>query len=928
MAAFKLFPLLPTVTAAFAMLGGTVPLAAQERTPGAVLVREGSVEGITAYRIPSNGLQVLFYPDATKPQTLVNVTYLVGSREEGTGETGMAHLLEHMMVKGTIEHLDISKELETRGAQYNASTSFDRTNYFELFAAADSTLDWALEMEADRMVHSRIAKSDLDKEMTVVRNEFESGENNPTLVTVKRVLGSAYLFHPYGRLPIGDRSDIENVPIEKLQAFYHKYYQPDNAVLMIAGKFDTTKALAMVGRYFGSIPRAARTLEPVYTVEPTQDGERDVWVRRTGAEQDIVAFYHAPAGSNADDAAIDVLEHVLTDAPSGRLYKALVDTKKAAAVNDLPLELHDPGGIMLIASLKKEDTLSVARTAMLDALHAITTNEPPTAAEVDRAKTAIASQYALSLSNTAQIGLALSDWMGVGDWRLFFVHRDEVKKVTPADVQRVAAAYLKTSNLTLGFFVPTDAPDRAEIPSAPDISKLVAGYRGEAVAELGEAFDPSPANIAAHTTHFTTKAGLKTALLPKKTRNASVNAVITLRFGNEQTLQNWGDPLSAAAGMLMRGTTMHTRQQLTDSLNTLKSHMTTSGNGPNVTVNIQTTRDHLAAVLSLADEVLRHPAFDSVEFGQYITAQLAAIEAQSKEPTGLALIALQNKLMRYPKSDPRYVGTVDEALAMLKSLTAPKIREAYERFFGAGAGEVAVVGDFDPAEVRTQLDTMFTGWKSALPYTPMVTRFFAVDSSREFINTPDKANAMFVAGATFPISDHDPDYEAVQLANYMLGGGMLTSRLTQRIRVKDGLSYATQSLFSADSRVQAGQFFALAIHAPQNRDKVVADFYDVIDSTRARGFTTDELEKAKTGLLQINQLTRSQDAALAQMWVTDLLLGRTFQFQADQDAQIQAATLDQVNAAFRKYVDPSKMAVIWAGDEAKAKAALPIKPAP
>jgi zinc protease len=460
--------------AVLAGLASADSLVAQQGSPQGDLVRETSVEGITAYRIPSNGLRVLLYPDATKPQTLVNVTYLVGSREEGPGETGMAHLLEHMMVKGTTEHPDISKELETRGAQYNASTSFDRTNYFELFAASDSTLAWALAMEADRMVHSRIAKVDLDKEMTVVRNEFESGENNPTLVTLKRVLGSAYLFHPYGRLPIGDRSDIENVPIEKLQAFYHAYYQPDNAVLMIAGQFDTTKVLALVRRYFAAIPRAARVLEPVYTVEPTQDGERDVWVRRAGAEQDIVAFYHAPAGSHADDAAIDVLEHVLTDAPSGRLYKALVDTKKAASVGDLPLHLHDPGGIVLLATLKKEDTLSSARTAMLDALHAVASTEPPTATEVDRAKAAIATQYALSLSNTAQIGLALSDWMGVGDWRLFFLHRDAVKKVTPADVQRVAAAYLKPSNVTLGFFVPTDTPDRAEIPTAPDISAVVA----------------------------------------------------------------------------------------------------------------------------------------------------------------------------------------------------------------------------------------------------------------------------------------------------------------------------------------------------------------------------------------------------------------------------------------------------------------------
>jgi zinc protease len=440
------------------------------------------------------------------------------------------------------------------------------------------------------------------------------------------------------------------------------------------------------------------------------------------------------------------------------------------------------------------------------------------------------------------------------------------------------------------------------------------------VAEAGEAFDPAPANIDARTTHFTTNAGLKVALLSKKTRNAAVNAVITLRWGNEQSLQNWGDPLSAAAGMLTRGSTLHTRQQITDSLNALKSRMNTSGNGPNVTVTIQTTHDNLAAVLSLTDELLRHPAFDSTEFAQWQSAQVAALEAQSKEPTGLGILALQSKLTRYPKSDPRYVGTFDEGIASLKALTPAKVREAYDKFFGAGAGEVAVVGDFDSTAVRAQLDTMFAGWKTKSPYTPMVSKLFPLDSSRQVINTPDKANAMFLAGATFPLSDHDPDYAAMQLANYMMGGANMTSRLTARIRVKDGLSYATQSVFSADSRQQAGWWLALAIHAPQNRDKVIADFYAVLDSTRADGFTADELASAKTGLLQLNQLNRSQDGALVQMWVNDQLLGRTFKFQADQDAAIQAATLEQVNAAFRKFVNPSNVAIVWAGDEAKADA--------
>ncbi|HUX32871.1 MAG TPA: pitrilysin family protein, partial [Gemmatimonadaceae bacterium] len=416
------------------------------------------------------------------------------------------------------------------------------------------------------------------------------------------------------------------------------------------------------------------------------------------------------------------------------------------------------------------------------------------------------------------------------------------------------------------------------------------------------------------------------ALLPKKSRGASVNAMITLRFGNAQTLEGRGDALQAAAALLTRGTTRYTRQQLTDTLNALKSRMTTSGSGPFVTVSIQSTREHLAAVLALADEVLRHPAFDSTEFSAYVDQQLSQLEAQSKDPNTLAILGIQNTLAAYPAGDPRHVGTIDEEVAAVKALSVAKVRQAYHDFFGAGAGEIAVVGDFDTTAVRAQLDTMFAGWKSPAPYTPLVSRFFPLEASRQKINTPDKANAMFAAGATFPMTDHDADYAAMQLANYMLGGTALTSRLTQRIRVKDGLSYATQSVFAADSRVPTAMFIAVAIHAPQNGDKVADDFFDVIDSTRAHGFTADELAKAKTGLLQMNRLIRSQDGALAGQFVNNMLLGRTMQFQADEDQHIEDATLDQVNAAFRKYVDPSRIVVVWAGDEAKANAPAPIKP--
>jgi zinc protease len=290
-----------------------------------------SVEGINEY-VLDNGLKVLLFQDNSSQTVTVNITYKVGSRHEGYGEKGMAHLLEHLVFKGTPNHPDIPKELTSHGARPNGTTWYDRTNYFETFNATDDNLDWALDLEADRMVNSYIAKKDLDSEFSVVRNEFESGENSPTRVLMEKVISSAFLWHNYGQSTIGNKSDIERVPIDNLKAFYKKYYRPDNAVLMITGKFENDKTLALIEKKFGSIENPTIPLIDVPTVEPAQDGEKRVELSRVGDLQLVSALFHTPAGSHIDYAPLALIENVLTDQPSGRLYKALVEGKQASSI--------------------------------------------------------------------------------------------------------------------------------------------------------------------------------------------------------------------------------------------------------------------------------------------------------------------------------------------------------------------------------------------------------------------------------------------------------------------------------------------------------------------------------------------------------------------------------------------------------------------
>ncbi len=877
--------------------------------------RVTSVEGITEYRLP-NGLRVLLFPDPTKQTITVNMTYLVGSRHENYGETGMAHLLEHLVFKGTPKHQNIPQELTEHGARPNGSTSFDRTNYFETFQSTEENLRWALDLESDRMVNSFIAKKDLDSEFSVVRNEYESGENDPFDALLKRVMEASFAWHNYGKDTIGERSDIENVNIERLQAFYKRYYQPDNAVLTIAGKFDEPKTLDLVKQYFGSVPKPARELSKLYTSEPTQDGEHTVTVRRVGDIQSMALAYHIPAGAHPDFVAIQALGLVLADTPSGRLHKALVETKKATSIGAFNYQTYDPGAALIYAQVPKDASLEAARDAILQTIDDLAKN-PPTAEEFERARQKLLKGIELSLNSSDRIGLTLSEYIAQGDWRLYFLRRDRLKKLTPEDLKRVATAYLKPSNRTLGLFIPTPTPDRAEIPPRPDVAAMLKDYKGEAAVVAGEAFDPSPANIDARTTR-STAAGLKLALLPKKTRGGKVTALLILRFANEKDLMNRGDAGSLAVGLLMRGTSKHTRQQIQDEIDKLKAQANVFGSATQAGVLIETTRENLPAVIKLVAEILREPSFPANEFDQFKQSRITSLESQRSEPVAIAFNAFSRHLSPYPKGHVNYVKTVDESIADLKAVTLDDVKKFHSDFYGADNGQLAVVGDFDDKEIAKLAGELFSGWKSPRPFARIPQVYQNVEPINKAFEAPDKANAFFLAGMSMNLRDDDPDYPALVLGNYMLGGGFLNSRLATRIRQKDGLSYGVSSSFSASAQDKRGSFMTNAIYAPQNAAKLEAAFKEELERAIKDGFTADEVKAAKSGWLKSRQVSRAQDNELANALINGLFLDRTLAWDAEIEKKVEALTPEQILAAMRKHIDPAKITIIKAGDFAKA----------
>lgn len=881
---------------------------AQPLPPGVRAVTE--VEGIAEYRL-ANGLTVLLVPDDSKPTTTVNLTYHVGSRHENYGETGMAHLLEHLIFKGTPTHRNVWAEFEKRGLSANGSTSFDRTNYTASFSANPDNLDWYVGWLADSMVHSFIARRDLDTEMTVVRNEMEMGENSPQRILYQRTLALMYDWHNYGKDVIGARSDVENVAIERLQAFYRQYYQPDNATLIVSGSFDPPRVLRRVAATFGKLPRPKRTLPAQYTLDPAQDGERSVTLRRIGGAPLVFAGYHMPPAGHPDSAAGDLLALVLGDAPSGRLHKRLTDKQLAASTFGESFGLAEPSVLLLGAQLPPTAAPEAVRAAMLSTIESFGA-EPLTDAELERARTKWLKNWEQTFNNPEAIGLVLSESVAQGDWRMFFLARDRVRQATLADVQRVATQRLIADNRTVATYVPTDKPLRAPAPQRVDMAQAMKDLKPAAAASKVEAFAATPANIDARTQRFEV-GGLRAAVVPKGTRGQAVRAVLTLRFGDATSLAGLGEVPDFTAALLDKGTPTLSREQVQDRLDQLKTEMAFRSAPGRVDVTISSRREHLAAAIALAGELLRRPAFPADAFDEVRRQALTGIESQRKEPDAVAENALARIGNPYPRGDVRHARTFDEMLQDVNAVTLEKIRDFHARFYGAARGEFAAAGDLDVAQVKVALQQAFGDWRAGAPYTRVPQPFVAAAPQRLVIATPDKQNATLMAKLPLPLSDRDADYPALSMANYLLGLGG-NSRLWKRIREKEGLSYDVRSSVSWNPREAHSMWNASAIFAPQNGAKVEQAFREELARALRDGFTAQELAEGQRGLLNFRRLSRAQDGGIAATLAGNLDLERSYAYSAQVDEALARLTLAQVNAALRKYVRPDDLAIVLAGD--------------
>jgi zinc protease len=902
---------------------------AQPKPPLAVVTE---LEGISEYRLP-NGVQVLLFPDEGSTTVTVNVVYRVGSVHEGQGESGMAHLLEHMLFKGTPTHPDIPALLGRRGVRWNATTAHERTNYFSSFNASDETLETVLRLEADRMQNSRVAREDLTREMPVVRNEFERADSKPQAVLFQSLASAAYRWHPYGRAVIGARSDIEQVSIERLQAFYHRHYRPDQATVMVAGRIDAERTLAAIQSHFGPLANpAAPPPGPVLTVEPPQDGERQVVVRRVGDQPVVMASWHTPAITHPDAPALVILGSLLSHQPGGLLYKRLVESRRAVLAGAFGQARALNGQFIALAAVGPTGDLAAAEATLLETIEG---SERPafTEAELARARHTWAASYEQLLKKPESVVLLLSESVSVGDWRSTFALLQRVQAVTLADVDRVARAYLKSSNRTLARYIPTAQPDWVVVPAAPPVAQMLEGLALQSRIAAPERFDATPALLESRTTRSTLPSGIRLGVLRKQNRGDAVTLKMEVNWARRDAVLAQRLGFAETGALIMDGSTTRDRQALADELLRLKTRVQIEGHPQGFRLTLSSERDQLLPALAVVADALKNPALPEAGLERIKAARVSALQASRERPGTRLDEAWREHLNRAfglaPEDwwDPRYKASLDDNISRILKVGIDDVRAIHRDFWSASNARIGVVGGI-PDGLAEAVETHFGAWKKPVP---AFERFTAaprpVPAQRFDVELKNQSNAELVMFSHFALKQLGPDFMPLLLATHVLGGGALDNRLAERIRQREGLSYGVGAqLYSgyfddrAELRIQ-GSF------APENRDRMLAAVREELARALHEGFTEAELLRARTSLLEQRRRTRAQDEVLASELLWHFEVDKTFAEMSDNDARMQAVTLPQLADTLRRYIDPQAFVIGVAGSF-EGKVQNPPKAAP
>ncbi len=946
----------------------TAPAQSASSPSNATLSFVRELGDVREYSLP-NGLQVLLLSDTQRPAMSVNITYRVGSRHEGLGEYGAAHLLEHMLFKpvgagATPKYKDSKTDMQALGMRWNGTTSYDRTNYFANFVTGDGKqnerIEYMIGWLAAMMTQARFTPDDLKSEMTVVRNEFERGDNEAGRILGDRMRSAAYTTHGYGHPVIGTRADIENVPHARLMDFYKLHYRPDNATLIIAGDFNPDDVKIRIAREFGSIPKPAAPLPQTYSNEPPQEGEKQVILRRAGGLASAAVAYHGPAGPTREAMAASLLATTIGQ-EGGPLAKAL--TLQQLAVTEWayyrgqrePSQIWAGIGLPERAASDTDAQYEVKALSSAAALAKVVEVYRPTAQELETARGAILAGQRALFRNSEAMAMSLSEAVASGDWRLLWMQREIIAQITLDEVHKIAATYLVPSNRTSGLFLPLASGStqaRAPQTRAPDTEAMnqliTSAINSEALRAASmpantlkdaqnkdlpiiplkkdaPSFTITHEAMAKHSQQgrltVNGQSGLKLAVMTRQSKDDRVQGTLRLRWGTLESVNgssvlasmlgaNIPDGMAAVSSSSGNSPAMDA-QQIQAYLQKLDSTIRFSSAAGFLSANLEFPAQNTAAVLSFLNDLLRRPAFDNAVFERNQRAMIAAYQPLKSNPSNVAGNLLErNHRTQYKAGDPREVRTIEDTERQTREATAAQLEAYWQRFASAQHGEFVFSGPLELASIQAMLQNLWGDWASKEPHVRWASEHAApVGEAFSKLQVAEKANATYTARIAFPLDQRHPDFAP------LLAGIEMMSRLGlfQRVREQDGISYGVGSSLEAPWDGNAASINIGASFAPQNLDRLRTAIKEVISQTREKGYSFIEVGLAKSAILARRKDRLTQPANAIDTIAFNLREDRALDANKEFDERYEKLDAASVNAALKKYLDVTLLREVVAG---------------
>ena len=892
-------------------LAAAPPSASTTDTPSLALTQD------VRKTVLDNGLTVITKEVHTAPVVTVQVWYKVGSRQEAPGVNGIAHQLEHMLFKGTKERpIQFGRLFSALGSESNAFTSYDNTVYFG--TVQREKLKALLTLEADRMQNSSIEADQLEKEKRVVISELQGYENSPGYRLNRAVMRAAFPNQAYGLTVGGTKADVQKFTQEQVLNYYREYYSPENATLVVVGDFQTESTLAAVKDTFGKLVKSSQSSAANRDTQATTNNQQSttdkkpIVLREEGSSTFLQEVYPLPAINHPDVPAIDVMDYILTGGRNSRLNQALVESGLASEISGGAANLIAGGWYELSATAVPGQTLEKIEQVLTSELTNLI-DKSVTEEELNRAKTQVTATVVLSnrdiTSQAMQLG---SNQSSAGDYRYTDRYLAAIKNVSAADVQRVARTYLASANRTIGFFEPTKLDGEPGTTSASATQTTESFNAGPPVdpAEVAKYLPPidSPTTTTAQSLpeQFRLSNGMQVLLLPDHS-TPTVTLTGFIRAGTEFDSGAKAGLASLTAENLMNGTKTRDALQLAKALEDRGADLAFGANREGVNVGGNSLATDLPILINTFADVVQNATFPTDQLELTRQQTLTSLKVELDTPSSVARRTFQQTI--YPENHPFHAFPTEESV---KSITREDLVSFYQEHYRPDTTILTLVGDFDPAKVRSLLETQLASWKDT--GKPPVANYPPVQLPKSVVQLnpvlPGKAQSIILLGYK-GIDRKDPRFYAALVLNQILGGDTLSSRLGTEIRDRQGLTYGIYSYFQAG--LHPGPFQIQMQTAPEDAQKAIASTISLLKQTQEKGVTSNEVAAAKRSITSQYPVGLANPDELAQVILRNEVYGLDKSEIRDFINQVQSVTLEQVNQAAKELLSPDNLVVVTAG---------------